>query len=96
MACPHNAIRPILTKAETPEEIEFAKAFGMNGYLYRIQISPEDCTGCGVCANTCVAKNKALVMTPANEILEKEKQNYKVCKSLKKEKETPFSTDLPK
>ncbi len=96
MACPHNAIRPVLTKAETPEQIEFAKAFGMNGYFYRLQISPEDCTGCGVCANTCIAKNKALVMTAANEILEKEKQNYKVCKSLKTENETPFSTDLPK
>lgn len=96
LACPHNAIRPVLTKATTPEEIEFAKAFGMDGYFYRIQISPEDCTGCGVCANTCIAKNKALEMTPAGEILEKEKKNYALCKTIKTEKETPFSTDLPK
>lgn len=96
LACPHNAIRPILVKGETPEELEFAKAFGMNGYYYRLQISPEDCTGCGVCANTCIAKEKALVMKMANERLEEEKKNFALCQTLKNETETPFSTDLPK
>jgi len=96
MACPHNAIRPVLVKGETPQELEFAKAFGMNGYFYRLQVSPEDCTGCGVCAKTCPSKNKALEMHLSNEILDKEKQNYDIVKNLKSEKETPFSTDLPK
>ena len=96
MSCPHNAIRPVLVKGETPEEIEFAKAFGMNGYFYRLQISPEDCTGCGVCANVCPSKDKALIMKMANEILDEEKKNYAVVNKLKTEKETPFSTDLPK
>ncbi len=96
IACPHNAIRPVLVKGETPEELEFASAFGMNGYYYRLQISPEDCTGCGVCANNCPAKNKALVMCPAEELLEKEKKNYALVKTLKAEKETPFPTDFPK
>lgn len=96
IACPHNAIRPILTKAETPEELEFAKAYGMNGYLYRLQISPEDCTGCGVCANSCIAKEKALEMVSASTILEKEKKNYAISKTIKTEKTTLFSTDLPK
>lgn len=96
IACPHNAIRPVLVKGETPEEIEFAAAFGMNGYYYRLQVSPEDCTGCGVCANVCPAKDKALVMKMANETLEQEKKNYQILKSIKSEKETPFSTDLPK
>lgn len=96
IACPHNAIRPVLVKGETPQEIEFAKAFGMDGYYYRIQVSPEDCTGCGVCANACIAKDKALVMKMANENLEKEKQNYQTLKKIKTEKSTPFSTDLPK
>lgn len=96
ISCPHNAIRPVLVKGETPEELEFAAAFGMNGYYYRLQVSPEDCTGCGVCANNCPAKEKALQMKMANEILEQEKHNYAVCKSLKSEKETPFSTDFPK
>ena len=96
ITCPHNAIKAVLVKAETLEELEFAKAFGMNGYLYRIQVSPEDCTGCGVCANVCPSKNKALVMTPANEILEEEKKNYALTKALKTEKSNPFSTDFPK
>ncbi len=96
ISCPHNAIRPVLVKGETPEELEFAKAFGMNGYYYRIQVSPEDCTGCGVCANVCPANNKALVMTMANDILEQEKKNYALSNTLKSETETPFSTDLPK
>ncbi len=96
ISCPHNAIRPVLVKGETPEEIEFASAFGMNGYYYRLQISPEDCTGCGVCANVCIAKEKALEMVMADEILETEKQNYAITKALKTEKTTPFSTDIPK
>lgn len=96
ISCPHNAIRPVLTKCETPDDIEFAKAMGMEGYYYRLQVSPEDCTGCGVCASVCPAKDKALVMTMANEILEEEKQNYKKLKDIKNEKQTPFSTDSPK
>ncbi|MBP3431435.1 MAG: pyruvate:ferredoxin (flavodoxin) oxidoreductase [Clostridia bacterium] len=96
LACPHNAIRPVLVKGETPEELEFAAAFGMNGYYYRLQVSPEDCTGCGVCAKTCPARDKALIMKMANELLDKEKKNYAIVQTLKSEKETPFSTDLPK
>ncbi len=96
ISCPHNAIRPVLVKGETPEEIAFSAAFGMNGYFYRLQVSPEDCTGCGVCANTCIAKNKALEMVMADEIFEEEKKNYYTTKTLKNETQTPFSTDLPK
>ncbi len=96
ISCPHNAIRPVLVKGKTPEEIEFAKAFGMDGYYYRLQVSPEDCTGCGVCASVCPAREKALVMHMANEILDEEKKNYQITKTLKCEKETPFSTDMPK
>lgn len=96
LACPHNAIRPVLIKGETPEEIEFANALGMNGYYYRLQVSPEDCTGCGVCAKNCPAINKALVMELANNRLEEEKKNYQICQTLKCEKETPFSTNFPK
>ena len=96
ISCPHNAIRPVLVKAKTPDEIEFASALGMNGYFYRVQVSPEDCTGCGVCANVCPSKEKALVMHMANELLETEKKNYAICQKLEAETQTPFSTDLPK
>lgn len=100
LACPHNAIRPVLVKGETPQELEFAKAFGMDGYFYRLQVSPEDCTGCGVCAKTCPAMKKALEMCDASKILEKAKLSYAKTEDLRQlgkvETKTPFSTDLPK
>ena len=42
-------------------------------------ISPLDCTGCGNCADICPGKkgNKALVMTPIAEEVEKENPNWK-------------------
>lgn len=30
----------------------------------RIQVDPIDCQGCGSCVNSCLAKEKALVMKP--------------------------------
>lgn len=96
LSCPHNAIRPILTKAKTPEEIEFANAFGMNGYYYRVQVSPEDCTGCGNCQNACIAKVKAIEMVSAEKILDQEKKNFETMQTMERETVTPFSTDLPK
>lgn len=100
LACPHNAIRPVLVKGQTPEELEFASAFGMNGYYYRLQVSPEDCTGCGVCAKTCPAKEKALEMKNAGMLLEEEKRNYENVQKLKEagktENNTPFSISTPK
>ena len=96
IACPHNAIKPILTKAETPAELEFAKAYGMNGYFYRLQVSPEDCVGCGACVDACIAQEKALKMTPASEIFEEERKKYYIAKNIPSEKTTLFTTDLPK
>ena len=68
----------------------------MNGYFYRLQISPEDCVGCGACVDACIAQEKALKMTPANEILDEEKRKYALSQTIKSEKTTLFSTDLPK
>jgi pyruvate-ferredoxin/flavodoxin oxidoreductase len=68
--CPHAVIRPFLVdekEAEAaPSGFDVKKATGknMDGLSYRIQISPLDCTGCGSCANTCPAKEKALIMKP--------------------------------
>jgi pyruvate-ferredoxin/flavodoxin oxidoreductase len=39
-----------------------AKGKGLEGYQYRIQVSIDDCTGCGVCADVCPTKEKSLVM----------------------------------
>ncbi|KAK2959224.1 Pyruvate:ferredoxin oxidoreductase [Blattamonas nauphoetae] len=78
VVCPHAVIRPFLV---TPEEQKAApqesfvcvpaKGKEFEGLHYRMQVSPLDCTGCGVCAQTCPVK--ALDMTP----LEEERYNHK-------------------
>ncbi|WP_407929516.1 pyruvate:ferredoxin (flavodoxin) oxidoreductase [Heliomicrobium undosum] len=67
--CPHAAIRPFLLDAEeqakAPAAFETIKAIGgkqFEGLTYRLQVTPLDCQGCGVCVNTCPAKQKALAM----------------------------------
>ena len=50
-------------ETEAPETFVAKKANGVgDGKLFRIQVSPYDCTGCGSCVNVCPAKEKALVM----------------------------------
>ncbi len=76
--CPHASIRPfLLTKDETdkaPGGFDVIKASGkeFEGYNYRVQVSPMDCTGCGSCAEVCPAKQKALVMKPLDTQLEQQ------------------------
>ncbi len=68
--CPHAVIRPFLLTDEeasnAPEGFKLAETKGKmpEGLKYSIQVSTMDCTGCGICENTCPAKEKALVMTP--------------------------------
>ncbi len=70
VVCAHAAIRPVLlndNEAESaPESFATKPAIGkgLAGFKYRIQISPYDCTGCGVCVETCPTKEKSLVMKP--------------------------------
>jgi len=79
--CPHAVIRPFLAdEKETknaPEDFVMIDAQGANGYKYRIEISKLDCTGCGCCANTCPAKEKALTMEPIDKTFHDESNwNY--------------------
>ena len=80
--CPHAVIRPFLVteeeKAKAPAGFETKKAIGkgMEGYDFRIQISPLDCTGCGNCADVCPAPEKALIMKPFEEEVEEQKDNW--------------------
>jgi len=68
--CPHAAIRPVLATADEAASVPGGPVFrdasgkGFDGYKYRIQVSPLDCTGCGNCADICPSKEKALVMKP--------------------------------
>ncbi len=78
MVCPHAAIRPVLISdaTATPAEFVTKPAIGIKGAKYRIQVSPLDCSGCGSCANVCIAKEKALTMTPAEHVKEEENFNF--------------------
>ena len=67
LVCPHAAIRgkvydPACLKG-APATFKSADAKGLvgkafPGFKYTIQCAPEDCTGCGLCAQRCPAKNK--------------------------------------
>ena len=76
--CPHATIRPFLLTeeelAKAPEIVknDVANATGPNlqNYKYRLQISPKNCVGCGLCVAECMANKmgkKALVMKEAKE-----------------------------
>ena len=70
LVCPHAAIRPFLLDEEEAKNAPFVTKAGMKGYenyQYRIQVSALDCTGCGTCAATCPAKEKALIMAPLKD-----------------------------
>lgn len=78
--CPHAVIRPFLLteeeKAASPNELTTLKPIGkgLEGLSYKLQVSPLDCTGCGVCVNVCPAKEKAIVMVPIDGEVEKGEQ----------------------
>jgi pyruvate-ferredoxin/flavodoxin oxidoreductase len=60
---------------------------GADGQKYRIQVSVEDCTGCGLCVEVCPAKGKALHLKPYDE-MKKEAVNWAFAMTLK-QKENP-------
>ncbi|WP_071441518.1 pyruvate:ferredoxin (flavodoxin) oxidoreductase [Traorella massiliensis] len=76
--CPHGTIRPfLLTEDEVknaPMEFKTIKAMGkgVENLQYRIQVSPDNCVGCGLCVTECPGKagNKALKMVDVNAKLD--------------------------
>ena len=81
LVCPHAAIRPYV--AETGELVGAPETFAtkparlkeLQGMAFRIQVYPEDCVGCGSCADNCPAPGKALVMEPLASQLTEQKAN---------------------
>ena len=72
--CPHATIRPFLLNEEelaaapalVKEDVK--PAMGVPGHQYRIQVSPRNCVGCGLCVAECNANKigkKALEMVEA-------------------------------
>jgi pyruvate-ferredoxin/flavodoxin oxidoreductase len=86
--CPHATIRQLLLDDEeakkAPGDFKTKKPLGkgLENYHYRIQLSPLDCTGCGNCADVCPAKGKALIMKPAEQIMEAETQNWEFAMTI--------------
>ena len=78
--CPHATIRPFLLTdeevANAPMEFKTIQAMGkgVENLKYRIQVTPANCVGCGLCAVECPGKggNKALEMVDINEKLDQE------------------------
>jgi len=88
LVCPHAAIRakvyePALLDGapETFKSVDY-QAKDFEGKKYTIQVAPEDCTGCTLCARVCPAKDKsnpkhkALDMAPQMPLREPERANY--------------------
>ena len=78
--CPHATIRPVLLTDEeiknAPKEFETIPAMGkgVENLKFRIQVSPANCVGCGLCVEECPGKagKKALEMVDVNAELENE------------------------
>jgi pyruvate-ferredoxin/flavodoxin oxidoreductase len=84
--CPHAVIR---MKIYDPEKLEGAPASFKStdakgkefaGQKFTIQVSPEDCTGCGACWNICPVNKKfdkkSISMEPQLPLREQEKANW--------------------
>ena len=89
IVCPHTAIQ---MKAYEPGAIDGApdvflskefKDRNLTGHLLTVQVAPDDCTGCGVCVETCPAVSrsdagrKAIRMEPAPEHRDVERERYR-------------------
>ncbi len=87
LVCPHAAIRLKLFPGEGDDRPEdfVVKPYGgkeFPGYSLRIQVAPDDCTGCGVCVDVCPARSKeavrhkAINMEPKEPHLERERRHF--------------------
>ncbi len=101
--CPHATIRAFLLTDEeiknAPQEFATVQAMGptVKDFKYRVQVSPDNCVGCGLCVTECPGKagNKALEMVEVHEEL----GNAPVANYLYKEVEYKtqyFPTNTPK
>ncbi len=87
--CPHAVIRTKVYEdsylEKAPETFKHTNAKFREfreGWSFTVQVAPEDCTGCGMCVESCPAKDKqnpgrkAINMTPQPPLREKEAENW--------------------
>jgi pyruvate-ferredoxin/flavodoxin oxidoreductase len=92
--CPHAVIRSkvydasLLKNAPTTFKSADAKWKNFADKKFTLQISAEDCTGCGVCVSNCPAKSKtepdvkAINMSELDSIRTKENENWKFFQTI--------------
>ena len=98
--CPHAAIRPALISPENlkdaPDTLKTLNATAEQNLQYVMQINPLDCTGCGVCTSVCPAKEKALTMTPFDDVKNDAIENYNFVENTPHEKSAVFKANTVK
>lgn len=97
MVCPHSVIRSkILTDEQlknAPQSLQHKKCNFDRTNNFVLEISPLDCTGCGLCEAVCPAREKAVVLQQKQGVLEGEIANYNFTKDLEsKSINLPLST----
>jgi len=94
LVCPHAAIRmkvyspDLLGAAPAGFQSKEWKSKEQPGMVMTIQVAPEDCNGCGTCADYCpahsrqVVKHKSLDMEQKDGFFEQERANWEFFKQL--------------
>ena len=108
IVCPHAAIRIKVTPAETlagaPEGFQAKRYKDRNlaGHQLIVQVSPDDCTGCGVCVDICPARSrtetghKSINMSSRAEHLDTERRNFEYFLGIPEIDRTRIRTDQVK
>ncbi len=94
IVCPHAAIQIKVFEpsalADAPDAF-LSKPFkdrDLTGHLLTVQVAPDDCTGCGVCVESCPAVSrqqlghKAIDMTPIDEVLLEERERFRYFETI--------------
>lgn len=108
IVCPHGVIRMKVASNDelknAPATLKRADYKGKEfvGKKFILQISAEDCTGCGICTSACPAKNKtdaekkAINMDHIENHISEEVANWKFFETLPYVKRTEVVKNLPK
>lgn len=92
--CPHTVIRAKIYSEDllknAPKSFKYAEAkfSQFKDYIYTVQVSPEDCTGCRLCYEICPVKDKqdpklkAINIEFKDPILDREKENWEFFESI--------------